>query len=123
MTSVDRNGVFRSRAYNINYQIYWSTGRELNPRILILQTSALATSPPVLILLPTLSSLAKTQKRNLKTYLILNKNPTLLMERVGFLSLNFECISILLSNLPSTYRSVHSRAALWQQHRQGHFGM
>jgi hypothetical protein len=29
----------------------WSTGRELNPRILVLQTSALATSPPVLILL------------------------------------------------------------------------
>ena len=27
----------------------WSTGRELNPRILVLQTSALATSPPVLI--------------------------------------------------------------------------
>ena len=26
----------------------WSTGRELNPRILVLQTSALATSPPVL---------------------------------------------------------------------------
>jgi hypothetical protein len=25
----------------------WSTGRELNPRILVLQTSALATSPPV----------------------------------------------------------------------------
>ena len=55
MASVDRNGVFRSRAYNINYQIYWSTGRELNPRILILQTSALATSPPVLILRPTAS--------------------------------------------------------------------
>ena len=32
--------------------IDWSTGRELNPRILVLQTSALATSPPVLILLP-----------------------------------------------------------------------
>jgi hypothetical protein len=32
-------------------QFYWSTGRELNPRILVLQTSALATSPPVLILL------------------------------------------------------------------------
>ena len=30
---------------------FWSTGRELNPRILVLQTSALATSPPVLILL------------------------------------------------------------------------
>jgi hypothetical protein len=29
----------------------WSTGRELNPRILVLQTSALATSPPVLILM------------------------------------------------------------------------
>jgi hypothetical protein len=29
--------------------IIWSTGRELNPRILVLQTSALATSPPVLI--------------------------------------------------------------------------
>jgi hypothetical protein len=28
--------------------ILWSTGRELNPRILVLQTSALATSPPVL---------------------------------------------------------------------------
>jgi hypothetical protein len=27
----------------------WSTGRELNPRILVLQTSALATSPPVLM--------------------------------------------------------------------------
>jgi hypothetical protein len=27
--------------------ILWSTGRELNPRILVLQTSALATSPPV----------------------------------------------------------------------------
>jgi hypothetical protein len=32
-------------------EFYWSTGRELNPRILVLQTSALATSPPVLILL------------------------------------------------------------------------
>jgi hypothetical protein len=31
-------------------RIAWSTGRELNPRILVLQTSALATSPPVLIL-------------------------------------------------------------------------
>ena len=30
--------------------ILWSTGRELNPRILVLQTSALATSPPVLSL-------------------------------------------------------------------------
>jgi hypothetical protein len=29
--------------------IFWSTERELNPRILILQTSALATSPSVLI--------------------------------------------------------------------------
>src|SRR5580698_1312231 len=29
--------------------VLWSTGRELNPRILVLQTSALATSPPVLI--------------------------------------------------------------------------
>ena len=28
-------------------RIDWSTGRELNPRILVLQTSALATSPPV----------------------------------------------------------------------------
>ena len=28
---------------------FWSTGRELNPRILVLQTSALATSPPVLV--------------------------------------------------------------------------
>ena len=27
--------------------ILWSTGRELNPRILVLQTSALATSPSV----------------------------------------------------------------------------
>jgi hypothetical protein len=27
----------------------WSTGPELNRRILVLQTSALATSPPVLI--------------------------------------------------------------------------
>ncbi len=27
----------------------WSTGRELNPRILVLQTNALATSPPVLL--------------------------------------------------------------------------
>ena len=31
-----------------NSLILWSTGRELNPRILVLQTSALATSPPVL---------------------------------------------------------------------------
>ncbi len=30
--------------------ILWSTGWELNPRILVLQTSALATSPPVLML-------------------------------------------------------------------------
>jgi hypothetical protein len=36
----------------------WSTGRELNPRILVLQTSALATSPPVLILLPAEKSLS-----------------------------------------------------------------
>jgi hypothetical protein len=32
-----------------NLLILWSTGRELNPRILVLQTSALATSPPVLL--------------------------------------------------------------------------
>jgi hypothetical protein len=34
-----------------NREMCWSTGRELNPRILVLQTSALATSPPVLIAL------------------------------------------------------------------------
>jgi hypothetical protein len=34
-----------------NLLILWSTGRELNPRILVLQTSALATSPPVLLVL------------------------------------------------------------------------
>jgi hypothetical protein len=34
-----------------NSLILWSTGRELNPRILVLQTSALATSPPVLLVL------------------------------------------------------------------------
>jgi hypothetical protein len=30
--------------------ILWSTGRESNPRLLVLQTSALAASPPVLLI-------------------------------------------------------------------------
>jgi hypothetical protein len=35
--------------------IDWSTGRESNPRILVLQTSALATSPPVPLVNPSVN--------------------------------------------------------------------
>src|SRR5271156_4703712 len=43
------SGVFDMNGIGLEPQFNWSTGRELNPRILVLQTSALATSPPVLI--------------------------------------------------------------------------
>jgi hypothetical protein len=41
--------LFDPRLYWCKLLILWSTGRELNPRILVLQTSALAPSPPVLV--------------------------------------------------------------------------
>jgi hypothetical protein len=40
----DRESMRGRRLVGLNL---WSTGRELNPRILVLQTSALAASPPV----------------------------------------------------------------------------
>jgi hypothetical protein len=47
----------------------WSTGRESNPRILVLQTSALATSPPVLLVdplwIPPHIGLAEIRRKNL----------------------------------------------------------
>src|ERR1700678_769644 len=47
--------------------ISWSTGRELTPRILVLQTSALATSPPVLI---SLCGQPRSSKAALRVYLL-----------------------------------------------------
>ena len=92
---------------------YWSTGRELNPRILILQTSALATSPPVLILRPESEPITRAHIRHPKNTLANNKNPTLLNGAGGshefrFVAWDFESIA---QNTP---------AVLWQQQRQEH---
>ena len=56
----------------------WSTGRELNPRILVLQTSALATSPPVLIVPPEAEPLMLLPRGVFNIILYKNENPTAL---------------------------------------------
>ena len=71
----------------------WSTGRELNPRILILQTSALATSPPVLILPPTEGIGSRASYKLFPNA----KNPTRLGERVGNLSLDSNLLNLSLN--------------------------
>ena len=56
----------------------WSAGRELNPRILVLQTSALATSPPVLIVPPEAEPLMLLPRGVFNIILYKNENPTAL---------------------------------------------
>jgi hypothetical protein len=58
----------------------WSTGRESNPRILVLQTSALATSPPVLVVPLRLISSGGLRKKTDRP----KTKPTELQEQVGW---------------------------------------
>ena len=95
-------------------RIDWSTGRELNPRILVLQTSALATSPPVLILLPRLVWLNYSPR---KISFNAMKNPPRLFRGWG------ACVS---TRTVATYRIPRpalARKSLWQQQRQELAGM
>jgi hypothetical protein len=71
-----------------------------------LQTSALATSPPVLILLPDVSLPAKAHVRHFKNNLTHNKNPTSLTERVGHL--RFVCLEDVESIAQYTPAYCHS---------------